>query len=155
METKQRADNKIAIVAMGNSYRQDDSIGIKVATLCKGLQSEKLIVLNEGNNGISLLDFVQEINNVIVIDAVDYGAGPGDIRVFDYNELMEGSFNLVSSHTYDIFNFIKIFNPSIKIIGIQPKITDWGTDMSQEVEHSIPKAVDIVKKLVNDWRYDA
>lgn len=155
MEDKLAANSKIAIVAMGNTYRQDDAAGIRIATECKVLESEKLVVLNEGNNGISFLDFAQEIGNVIVVDAMDHGARPGNIGIFDFNEFIEGSFNLVSSHTYDIFNFVKIFDPKITIVGIQPKLTGWGDQLSDEVERAIPKAVNVIKKLIRQWSTDA
>ncbi|MCJ7730398.1 MAG: hydrogenase maturation protease, partial [Sedimentisphaerales bacterium] len=71
--------------------------------------------------------------NLLIIDAIDFGAGPGTIKIFEPHEL--NAF-IVSTHTLSPRLFAELVSRNIKVdiyfIGIQPAQTQLGQSVSAE-----------------------
>src|SRR3972149_1788168 len=83
--TEQAVQNKhsILIIGIGNPYRGDDAVGLRIAQDIKKKSPDHVNVIEQSGDGISLMDSWKDSDAVILIDAVHSGAQPGTIHRFD------------------------------------------------------------------------
>ena len=78
--------------------------------------------------------------NLLLIDAVDFGAEPGTIKIFQTEQLNSLA---ISTHSLSPRMFIDIIRQSIELdvycIGIQPAQTQLGSPVSEKVNQAIQK----------------
>lgn len=131
--------SKTLIVGIGNSLKGDDGAGPLV---CEQLRDEKI--------GTELIDagtapenYIEPIikkspENLVVIDAIDFGGASGETGVFKPEQL---SSLVVSTHTLSPRLFVDMICKRIKVdvyfVGIQPAQTQLGQPMSKEVSLAV------------------
>lgn len=135
--------NKITFVGLGNELRGDDLAGLVfIDTLRTKTIFNKANFISAGKNPENHLQEILDYNPeaVIFIDAADSGGEPGEISFLDSDSLANIDF---STHAYSIKLIEKFlsFNNQIDFIyiGIQPKTTELGKEMSSQVNHAIKK----------------
>lgn len=143
---KAKLKGRVVILCLGNSERGDDGVGPEVA---KRLSKVKDYIIIDG--GMVPENFLEPIiklkpDVLVVIDAVRFEGAPGEIKVFKANDLISGR---VSTHDMSPRLFIEYLKDSIKleiyIIGVQPKISSFGSKMSKEVIGAIERIVKSLK----------
>jgi hydrogenase maturation protease len=104
-----------------------------------------------GVAGIGLLDFFPGASKVLLIDAADMNMEAGALARFTPEEVagrIDGP--RFSAHDIDLLEVLELARaldqcpPEVVIFGIQPKEISWGTELSPEVQASIPKVVEMV-----------
>ncbi len=149
---------KILVAGIGNILRGDDGIGPQVIReLSKqGLEGDVDII----DFGISTYDLLLAMENydlVIIIDAVDMGMDIGEVCVLEIgtDQSMESN---IDPHTLDVRSICSILEKLGKkprrviLIGCQPSQTNYGIGLSPEVENSIPRIIELIKRLVGEAR---
>ncbi len=63
------AAHRVAVTALGHSYRGDDAVGLLVAEALQGLLPEDVPVLLDRGDALSLLDHWSERDAVVCVDA--------------------------------------------------------------------------------------
>ena len=104
-----------------------------------------------GVAGIGLLEFFQGACKVMLIDAADMNLDPGAWVRFAPEEVA-GKTDGPKFSTHDVgllevLDLAKALDqcpPQVVIFGIQPGEISWGTELSPEVQASIPKVVEAV-----------
>lgn len=157
---------KILIAGVGNILRGDDGFGVAVAqTLVKDNDLPETIDVFEA--GIAGIAFVQELMNgydaLIIADAVDKGAKPGTIFVFepeipevngmsasaDFHKTLADAHYTEPAKVLILARALDILPSKIFVVGCQPQGYDeFGAAMSDAVEKSIVTAVEKIKSLV-------
>ncbi len=130
--------SKTIIVGIGNVLKGDDGAGPLVCQQLHGKVCAELIDV-----GTVPENYIQSIikkapQNLLIIDAVDFGASPGAMNVFKPEQLN----NLViSTHTLSPRLFIDVICRSIKVnvyfVGIQPFQTKLGQPLSVDVDKAV------------------
>lgn len=132
---QQESSEDILVVGIGNSLKADDGIGSEVCSVLKEWFPDHVI-----DAGTVPENYIQVIKNktpktILFIDAIDFKASAGTIKIFDACELSLGG---ISTHTFSLrlLSDMIAHNTDAKIyfIGIQPKLTKIGHPMSREVE---------------------
>ena len=148
------------IIGFGNIYMSDDGIGIRIIEeLRKANFSDifdNVAIIDGGTSGIDLICTLQESDKVIIVDALDAGQNIGEIVKFKLNEVSEfsgrkiKSFSLHGLDLGEVFNLMKSLNirPDITIIGIKPKLVDYGEKLSPEIEKKIPEILSRIKQEI-------
>jgi hydrogenase maturation protease len=124
------------ILSLGNEFRKDDAIALIIA---KDLRAIKVFTNPE--------NFIKEGDDVILVDAVDFGAKPGSVKCFKLDEIEE--FALSTTHNIGISFLSKICKIK-KIIGIQPKNLEYGKGLSKELIDKKNEIIKQVKLLINE-----
>ncbi|MEK7749805.1 MAG: hydrogenase maturation protease, partial [Planctomycetota bacterium] len=75
-----RNKHSILIIGIGNPYRGDDAVGLRIAQDIKKESPDHVNVIEQSGDGISLMDSWKDSDTVILIDAVHSGAQPGTIH---------------------------------------------------------------------------
>jgi len=137
---------KIGIIGLGNPLRQDDSIGINlIEKLVKKKNSfaKNIEFIDGGTGGISLIHLFAKFDIVLLIDAIDFNAKPGDIKFFKIDDKIYSDKNInFTTHEENILNVLKISEkidekPEVYMFGIQPKETDFENKLTKELENKI------------------
>ena len=86
--------------------------------------------------------------NLLVIDAIDFGASPGTIRIFSPEQL---SSYTISTHTLSPSLFVDMVRRYIEVdvyfIGIQPAQTQLGQSVSGPVSKAIQKLAHVLTQI--------
>lgn len=130
-------NNNTVIVGIGNTIKGDDGIGPYIAAKIKG----------SINTGTVPENYIQKIINqhpdkIIIIDAVDFGGKPGEVKRF--KEIDSANIS-ISTHNMPPELFLSLIRQQtgadITIIAIQPKQLKLGAPLSEEVKKSADKVI--------------
>lgn len=150
--SSQDPPGKVVIIGVGNLLLKDEGVGVHVG---QELQKERLpeaVEVHDGSvAGIGLLEFFQGASKVLLIDAADMNLNPGALARFTPEEVASKiDAPRFSTHDVGLLEVLELARvldqcpPEVVIFGIQPKEISWGTELSPEVQASIPKVVEMV-----------
>ncbi len=148
------------ILGIGNSLLSDEGAGIHILDYLRehypGLQDVAL--LDGGTLSFTLLPYIEDAANLIVVDAAELGAVPGRVEVFR-GEVMDRfagrprrSVHEVSlADLLAISHLTGILPHNRVLIAIQPQNLDWGSQLSGPVAAALPLAARRVVDLARQW----
>jgi len=131
------------IVGIGNTLKGDDGAGPLV---CQQLQHAG-VCAELIDAGTVPENYIQPIiekapKNLLIIDAIDFGAPPGEIRIFKPEQLNSLVF---STHTLSPRLFVDMVCRDINVdayfVGIQPAQTRLGQLVSTPVSRAIQRLI--------------
>jgi len=140
---------RTVILGMGNSLKADDGVG---PFICDELSKAALTaeIINAGTVPENYIQRIikKEPENLVVIDAIDFGGKAGQIRLLRSEQLNRSAF---STHTLSPRLFIEMIqqdkNVDVYVIGIQPKQIKLGEGISEEVRQSAEQAVNMLAEI--------
>ncbi len=132
------ADKKVLLLGVGNRLRGDDGIG---SYLVKRLKKKVNIPLIDAGdvpeNYIGPIE-TSGANLVLIVDAADFGANPGEITLVELNQLKDFG---VSTHSANLALLFKVIpkekRPDALLVAVQPKSTATGRGLSEAVRESL------------------
>jgi hydrogenase 3 maturation protease len=133
--------SRTLIVGIGNILKADDGAGPLV---CEQLGRAK-VCADLIDAGTVPENYIQPIikkapQNLLVIDAIDFGASPGTIKIFEPEQLNS---HTISTHTLSPRLFVDMVCQNIKLdvyfVGIQPAQIQLGQSVSKQVSQAIQK----------------
>lgn len=143
---KKLSNSSTLIVAIGNLLKGDDGAGPLV---CEQLAKEKISteLIDAGTVPENYIQKIIKIapSNLVVIDAIDFAAEPGTIRIFEPEQLNS---LVISTHTLSPRLFVDMIRREITLdahfIGIQPTQVQLGQPVSEQVDRAIRQLCDIL-----------
>ena len=150
-------NSKIVVIGIGNLLLMDEGIGVHtINELEKHDLPGSIEIYDGGTGGFKLIDLMHGAARVIFIDAVETGKAPGSVTIFSAEEV-HSLYNKkkYSLHDTDLMEIIKMAEmlgnpPMIEIVGIQPKIINYGTTLSKELAGSMSNIVNSVLKRIEE-----
>ena len=147
---------RIVIIGVGNLLLKDEGVGVHVVQELRKKKLPSTVEVHDGGvAGIGLLDFFPGASKVMLIDAADMNLTAGALVRFTPEEVagrIEGP--RFSAHDIGLLEVLELARaldqspPQVVIFGIQPKEISWGTELSPEVQASIPKVADLILKEI-------
>jgi len=140
--------SKTVVLGIGNRLRKDDAAGSIVAELLKDKDTDILAIDSE-TTPENWTGKIARMNpeKIIIVDTANFNGKPGDFRILRENQIDWYGF---STHTLPISFVIEDLksrcSAEITLLGIQPKNTDFGEDISPEVK----KSIHIIKEMILD-----
>lgn len=139
-------------MGVGNLLLSDEGLGVHVAQMLMERQSPADIDLEIIDAGVSSDAFLTmgDVDKLIVVDAVIGGCEPGAIYRFNPDDIEIENEIEVSVHQWGLFEGLKIMElagnkpADVVIIGVEPKVVEWGMDLSEEIEKKIPEIIELV-----------
>lgn len=147
------SDRRTIIVCIGNELVADDGAGFEIFNRLAGCPA-RLEYCSVG--GIDLLPLLAGETDLIVVDAVQFGALPGTIHVVPWDSLPREN-GAISSHGLGLRETIEIgrilypgFMPErIILIGIEGRCFNRTREyMTSEVRNAIDPAVTMIEELI-------
>jgi hydrogenase maturation protease len=95
-------------------------------------------VIEGGTLGLELLPYLQRASRILFLDAIDSGEAPATVIELREAEItgLKGSWSVHQLGFADLLSALKLLRddePEVVLIGVQPKSTEWGIDLSPEV----------------------
>jgi len=149
---------RVIVVGLGNILLRDEGVGIRVIEELRKIKLPESVEIHEGGVlGLFILNFFKNATKAIVVDAVKAGGRPGEVYCFDVKEIIENDRKtIVSLHDIDFVYALKICKDvldlpeKIIVVGIEPEKIEEGLTLSDSVKKAIPKAIDVILKLINE-----
>jgi hydrogenase 3 maturation protease len=139
---------RTVILGIGNTLKGDDGAGPEHCRRLTGRTGAKVIdagTVPENYIGPVVKKAPQSL---LVIDAIDFGASPGTIRILAPEALssLSGSTHTPSPRLF--INLVRKDVPSdVSFIGIQPAQAELGQPLSPEVEQAVELLADILSEI--------
>jgi hydrogenase maturation protease len=149
------------VIGVGNTLLQDDGFGGHVAQALEAGSEENLNVIDGGTIGLALLPLVEAADALVLVDAAEFGARPGTVRVFIDREIdAHLSGKRRSVHEVAILDLlaaaeIRGRRPGrCALVAVQPACTDWGLEPTPPVRDAIPRACSAIEELARSWNHE-
>lgn len=152
------------VMGVGNTLLQDDGIGIHVTEFLREteLAEAGLDIVDGGTIGLALLPQLEAADAVIIVDAAEMGAAPGEMRVFLDQEVDRHlSGKRRSVHEVAVLDLLAAAElrgrrpAHCALVAIQPASTDWGLEPTRDVQAAIPVACETIQSITRSWRHEA
>ena len=140
--------SKTLIVGIGNTLKGDDGAGPLVCEQISGKIGAEVI-----DAGTVPENYIQSIvrktpQNLLIVDAVDFGGSAGAISIFEPEQISSFSF---STHALSPRLFIDMIERQIQLciylIGIQPAQTQLGQNISDPVSKAIQQLSQVLIRV--------
>jgi hydrogenase 3 maturation protease len=141
--------SRTVIIGIGNPLKGDDGVG---PLICERLRDAAVSaeLIDAGTVPENYIQRVikKEPRNLLIIDAVDFGASPGKMGIFKAEQLSSFAF---STHTLSPRLFIEMIAKEIEVdvylVGIQPAQTRLGQSISAQVSRTVRSLVRALTKI--------
>ena len=143
---KEIISGKTLILGIGNSMKGDDGAGPYFVRKFKNQKSKLKKDVKLLDVGVAPENYAGKIRQItpdtlIIVDAVDFGGKPGNIKIIEEGEIKAQS---LSTHNVSLKTFVEFLRadlPDLKVfvIGINPKQIDYGIELSLEVKKAVDK----------------
>ncbi len=151
--------SRVLIVGLGNRYRQDDAVGLLVASRLKNISDDGVEVLEHDGDPLDLLPIWTGRTLAIVIDALNLRQTAGTIYEFDPDaDLPPNRESIVSTHGHSLWDAWELAillsqRPDrAVIVAVAGRLFGQGADLSTEVEAAIDGVVERVNEFAQLFR---
>lgn len=151
------------ILGIGNTLLKDEGIGIHLLNYIQAshpqwASCDKIEMIDGGTLSFDLLANIQADQDLIVLDAVNLQQSPGTVYCFEDQAVDEflsqpgKSVHEVSlQDLFDMSRLVGQLPQKRALIGIQPDIIDWGSDLTQVVHQALPAAASRIEQILAQW----
>lgn len=151
------------ILGIGNTLLKDEGLGVHLLNYIKSQYPQWSLeygieMLDGGTLSFDLLASIRADQDLIVLDAVNLKQSPGSIYCLQAqamdNFLSQPGKSVHEVSLQDLFDMSRLTGQLPKkraLIGIQPDCIDWGSQLSQVVQQSLPDAAIQLKQLLSQW----
>ena len=144
--------DKILIIGIGNLLCRDEGIGAHVIERMKALELPGHVeLLDIGTSTMDLISYLEGVRKLVVIDAMKAGGVPGTVYRCRPEDLLPAEDGPISLHEIGLIETLdmvkkKGLKMETVIFGVEPKVLDWGMELSDEVKRKIPAIIEAVLK---------
>lgn len=147
------------VIGIGNSLFGDDGAGIHVIERLREAGLPDTVELVDGGTlSFTLLDFVEEADRLIVVDAAELHAEPGTVEIFKDEAMDEflTSSKRPSVHEVNLLDVLVAARirgtlPARRtLVGIQPLSLDWSSTPTPEVAKGVAQAADAIAAMCRE-----
>ncbi len=147
-QLKKRRNSRTLVLTIGNILKGDDAVGPIIYQQLKGKLCVEII-----DAGTVPENYIQTIirkapENLLVIDAIDFAASPGTIRIFESKQLNS---LIISTHSLSPRIFVDMITQEIDVnvnfLGIQPLQTQMGYPLSTAVDKTAQQLISTLTEI--------
>jgi hydrogenase maturation protease len=155
------ADRRVLVLGIGNILWADEGFGVRVVEEFhrRYVLPDNVTLLDGGTQGLYLVNFVQETDDLIVFDAVDYGVAPGTLKLVRDDEVPK--FTGVKKMSLHQTGFQEVLSAAdllghyperLVLIGCQAQdLEDWGGPLTEPVRAQIGPAIEAACAVLAEW----
>lgn len=147
---KDRVKGKVVLLGIGNELRGDDGFGPYVVESLRGRVDAAVF-----NCGTVLENYYNPIvkenpDVIILLDIANFNGPFGEIGIFEKDDILKVGF---STHNISPKVFIELLENSIRkayiiMVGVKPKHTGLGGDLSDEVKESAELLIEFFTRFI-------
>lgn len=150
---------KFSLIGLGNILMRDEGVGVHaVEALKKGYDfPDQIKLLDGGTMGLDLLPYIEEMEKVLFIDALDLKKEPGTIAVLEDDEIPSILKPALSFHQVGLSDllfaakFMGMKPSKITLIGIQPEKIEMGLTLSETLNENFERLLKTILAKLHEW----
>jgi hydrogenase maturation protease len=145
---------RIVVIGVGNLLMQDEGIGIHAVQALQAIDLPPDVKLIDGGTSPDLIAYTRAGDKMIIIDSARAGGEPGTIYRFKPEDITAGKGNLTSAHEMGVVENLNLMTitgnqpAEVVIIGIEPAVIDWGTELSPQLQKRLSDIIKVVLKEI-------
>ncbi|MDJ1422987.1 MAG: hydrogenase maturation protease [Candidatus Methanoperedens sp.] len=147
----------MSIIGIGNMIMGDDGVGIHAIEKLKEMELPAGVeVFDAGTDAFYALGAMDGMDKTIILDACHGNNAPGTLYRFTYDQLqgeLKQSLRL-SMHGLNLIDIMagakEVYRlpGEIVLLGVEPQILEWGTELSAPVKDALPALIKMVLREV-------
>ena len=152
------------VLGLGNVLYADEGFGVRALEVFNARYqvANQVRIMDGGTQGIFLLPWVRATRQLLIFDAIDFGLGPGQLRLIrdDQVPCFMGA-KKVSMHQAGFQEVLASARLSgdypqrLALIGVQPQVLDdYGGSLTPAVRARIPEAVALARLVLREWQIE-
>jgi hydrogenase 3 maturation protease len=150
------AGSNIALLGIGNELKRDDAVGLAVIDRLNALIDDpSIVMLNCQDAPENFTGYVKRLKPtcVVLIDAADFGAVPGDARIFQLDDLESAAITTHKASLAVLGAYLRSeTGANVFVIGIQPADCDFGGGLSPSVRRASVAVAEAIRTALNRFR---
>lgn len=158
------SSDRILIMGAGNTVMADEGVGPRALEMLSSYYEfpSNVQFMDVGTMGLIILDYLRDIDRLIVLDAAQgTGHEPGTVVLYTKEELAENQV-MHSAHDarlMDVFKAASLLGIELKstvIVGVQvASLEQWVLELTPAVEASLPVACAATLEILSNMGIDA
>ena len=155
----------ILVLGLGNTIMTDDGFGVEVVTMLSSRYHFQgpVKILDGGTLGLDLLPHLEEIESLLIIDALDMRAESGKIFRLEGDEVPRAFASKLSVHQMGLQDLLAVAElqghvpRNLVVWGVQPECIEMGTEMTATVAAAVEPVVTSILEELQGWgvKYEA
>jgi len=107
--------------------------------------------------GLDLLPFIEGSDRLLIVDAVDFNAPPGTVKVIEGKDLRAFLDAKLSVHQIGLPDmlfaaaFSGVSPPELCLVGIQPDKIETGLQLSEKLKENFQVLIDVMLERLARW----
>ncbi|MCX6081778.1 MAG: HyaD/HybD family hydrogenase maturation endopeptidase [Chloroflexi bacterium] len=159
MPTFQDPTAKTLVIGVGNRILSDEGVGVHVIErlLAGYVIPTDVLVLDGGTLGLDLLYYLQGVENLLLIDAVEMRKEAGTLIRMVNDEVPAFLSMKMSPHQVGIPDMLAVaklkdlYPQNVILWGVEPDSLELGLDLSPTIEARVPVLIEEVLKQLEAW----
>jgi hydrogenase maturation protease len=142
--------SRILVLGLGNSILRDDGAGVHAVRRFQQLTPLPCLAVEVGTAVLNAVHLIENADRVLAFDAVKAGGEPGSVYLFRAEDAMSENAPC-SLHEIGLIRVLQTLTrrpAEVLIIGVEPQIIDWGTELSPAVESAVPSMISVAQKAI-------
>jgi len=141
------------VLGIGNVLLRDEGIGCHVAHALEEIPLPDVKIIDEGTCP-DVLQFVEDADKLVIVDAVKGGGTPGQIYRFHLEDISLEQKSFLSLHDVGLVDNLMLMQlwhyiSEAVIIGVEPREINWGLELSPELQEKMPQIIDTILSELN------
>lgn len=139
------------ILGVGNILLRDEGAGVRAVEVLREMDlPEGVEALDGGTLGVDLVDLIAGRERLVVIDVVRAGGPPGTVYRLCPDDLSRPDVPHISLHQTGLLEALLMAGQlgcaprEVTIFGVEPRVIDYGLDLSDEVAAVLPRVIGLV-----------
>ena len=151
-----------AVLGLGNPLLADDGAGLVMLERLERAQRwpDELAFVDGGTWGLSLLPLLEDVDRLLILDAVRTGEVPGTVVRGESDQVPRWYAHPVSPHQVDLrevlgaATLLDVVPRTLVVIGIEPETTEGlSIGLSDQVAASVDRAVAEARRVLAEWGF--
>lgn len=147
------------VLGLGNSIMTDDGFGVKVVnTLSSRYHFQgKIRLIDGGTLGLDLLPHLEDVESLLIIDALDMRDKPGQIFRIEGEDVPRAFASKLSVHQMGLQDLLAVSElqghvpRNLVVWGVQPECIEMCTELTATVAATVEPVVKHVLEELQGW----
>lgn len=147
-----------AVIGLGSPLMGDDGFGLAVLAQLRDEWTLDGVELADGGTwGLSLLPLLEDAQRVVLLDAIEAGAAPGEVVVLERERLPIYLTRKLSPHQVDMRDVLALaawrgtLPAETVAIGVQPLVVELRCELSPVVASAIDDVILLLVARLVEW----
>lgn len=150
---------KTLVIGVGNRILSDEGVGVHVIErLLAGYDIPgEVLILDGGTLGLDLLYYLEGVENLLLVDAVELRKDAGTLIRMVNDEVPAFLTMKMSPHQVGIPDMLAVarmkdlYPPNVILWGMEPDWLELGMELSPVVEARVPVLIEEILKQLEAW----